>query len=223
MTSIINNSAYYDKYQYSKPGGKTLESSQNQDDSRHKNVDKASVSKKDQVTLSRAATEARTRETMGLSPTGRLQKKDIEDAARSQHESVEKAIASHLESLGFNPDLNISLTLDKENNIIINEKFAGRVDLEELLNNDSEFLYNFKRLSANNEILDYTTGLQIKQTTLAELLNPSGSDENALMSMALRYEELKGSVNPLETLLGFSKQDTPYTYVHNPENDTTKD
>ncbi len=223
MTSIVNNGASIAKYSYYTPSGNTVEGIQDKDDSYTKNADNVSISNKDRVTLSKAAVEAKAREAMGVSPTGRLKKKDIEYAARSQRESVESTVSLHLESLGFNPDLNISLTLDNENNIIIKENFVGKVDVEESLNNDSEFLNSFKRLSANNEILNYTTNLQIKDTTIANFLNSSSWGENRLMLLASRYEELTSTNNPLETLLGFSRQDTPYTYVHNPENDTVED
>ena len=223
MTSIVNNNAYNAKYLYSMSGGNSMEDTQNPDGSRPKNADKVPVSNKDRVTLSRAANVARTKESMGLSPTGRLKRKDIEEAVRSQRESVETAVASHLGALGFNPDLNINLTLDNENNIVIKENFAGKVDVEESLNNDYEFLNSFKRLSANNEILNYTANLQIKHTIIADYLYAGNLDEDRLMSLSSRYEELKSSDNPLETLLGFSRQDTPYTYAHNPESETVED
>lgn len=218
MTNIVNNNPYSDKYPYYMQSGKTVESTQNRDGSHSKN-DKASVSNKDRVTLSISAAKARTRETMGLSPTGRLKKRDIVDAAQSQQKSVETAVSTHLRSLGFDSDLNISLVLDEENNIVIKEDFSGKADVEKSLNNDSEFLNSFRRLSANNEILNYTANFQTNQITLADYLNARNQDENMFMSLALRYEELKGSANPLQTLLGFSRQDNPYTYVHNPESE----
>ncbi len=198
----------------------SVEKTQGKKGDNPKNTDNASVLKKDRVTLSRFAAEARTRQSMGLSPTGHLKMNDIEDTARSQQKSVEAAVSTHLLTLGFNPDLNISLSLDDKNKILIKENFDGKADVEESLNNDSEFLNNFKRLSANNEILNYTANLKTNQISFEDYFNSKNPDNNKFMSLALRYDELKNSTNPLETLLGFSRQDNPYTYIHNPESES---
>ncbi len=222
MTSIVNNAAYNDKYLNYMPGGNNMEYTRSQDGSHTTNGDKVSVSN-DRVTLSRAVAVAKTKESMGHSPTGHLKRKDIEEAVLSLRENVETAVASHLGTLGFNPDLNISLILDNENNIVIKENFPGKVDVEESLNNDSELLNSFKRLSSNNEFLSYTANLQNKQISIADFLYSNNLDENRLMSLTSRYEELKNSDNPLETLLSFSRQDTPYTYIYNPESEIVED
>lgn len=171
----------------------------------------------DRVTLSKGVAEARTREAMGLNPTGRLKLNDFKTAADNQEKIVDSTISSLRKELGVDENQTISFSLNEKGDIAINEKFPQKTKLEKILNEDKEFTLTFKRLSANNEILDFTKGLQSNKTSLVDFMNSdSDSDWSNLSSLASEYSKIKSSDNSLSTLLGISRKEVPYTFTHDP-------
>ncbi|MCP3944637.1 MAG: hypothetical protein GY710_24600 [Desulfobacteraceae bacterium] len=179
-----------------------------------------SVRAGDRVTFSKEVAVAKTREALGLNPTGRLTFLDFETAAINQEQTVESVLASFKENLGVEKDQKISLSLDAQSNIVIKESFAGKTKLEKKLNEDEIFSREFKSMSANNEFLDYVQNLQMGtakgSTNLFSVMN-SGSDLDEMLSLAAtKYSDIKSSDNSLATLLSISKSQTPYTFTHDP-------
>ena len=167
----------------------------------------------DKVTFSPGLAAARTRDAMGLSPSGKLKIKDFEAVADNRRSIVESKLAQLTAAKGIDPDQQISLSLDDKYQIRIKESLAGKSDLEKALNEDPEFVLAFKQLSANQSILDYKSGLQSRSRSLADYFSSdTGADD--LISMAARLEEIKFSDNKIESLLGLSQQQAPYTYKY---------
>lgn len=177
----------------------------------------SSVPTGDRVTLSKGVAEARTREAMGLNPTGRLKLNDFKTAAENQEKIVDSTITSLIEELGVDKNQEISFSLNEKGDITINERFPQKTKMEKILNEDTEFSLTFNRLSANNEILDFTKNLQSNKTSLVDFMNSdSDSDWTNLSSLASEYSKIKSSDNSLSTLLGISRQEVPYTFTHDP-------
>jgi len=173
----------------------------------------------DRVTLSKGVAEARTREAMGLNPTGRLKLNDFKTAAENQEKSVDSTLTSLIEELGVDENQTISFSLNEKGDITINEKFPQKTKMEKILNEDKEFSLTFNRLSANNEILDFAKSFQSKKTSLVDFMNSdSDTDGSDLLSLASEYSKIKSSDNSLSTLLGISRQEVPYTFTHDPGN-----
>lgn len=172
----------------------------------------------DTVSLSSSVTTARTREYLGLSPTGKLALSDFETAAAEQKQSVSTMLASAMKELGIDADQQISLSLDNNNNIVIKEEFEGKKKLEESLNNEESFVQAFSGLSANNEIMDYADALKTRSMTLANYINEDTSDTD-LLSIAAKYTEIKSNTGNIETLWSLSHSETPYTYRYNETED----
>jgi len=214
--ALITNAAYSTNNYYYNSSEKLTGQTSSAPDSKSETTAQPSVSAGDTVTLSSEVATARTREAMGLNPTGSLKLGDFESAAKAQEQLVESKLASLMEELGVDENQKISLSLDAESNITIEESFSGKSDLEGALNDDKEFALAFKRLSANNEILDYTKELQTSSTNLSDFMD-SGSDWNDLLSLASKYSEIKSAGNSLDSLLGVSKTQTPYTFTYNSE------
>lgn len=218
--TVITNAAYSTNNYYYNANDKVSGLDSTSTDSKLEKETKASVTTGDTVTLSSEVATARTREAMGLNPTGRLTLGNFEAAAKTQEQLVESKLTSFMEELGIDEDQKITLSLDAESNIIIKESFSGKSDLEKLLNEDKEFELAFKRLSANNEILNYTKELQSRSmnlsTNLSNYMN-ADSDLTDLLSLATRYSEIKSAGNSLESLLGISKTQNPYSFTHDPE------
>ncbi|MCP4722341.1 MAG: hypothetical protein GY860_23015 [Desulfobacteraceae bacterium] len=82
------------------------------------------------------------------------------------------------------------------------------------MNDDGVFELEFKGLSTNSEITNYAKDLQSRTTSLADYFNADISQDD-LLSIASKYEGIKSSGNSLETLMGISKSEQPYTFVHN--------
>ena len=167
----------------------------------------------DTVTLSSEVSTARTREYLGLAPTGRLTLADFKTAAADQKKTVDSMLTSAMKELGVDADQQVTLSLDSDGNIAIDETFSGKSKLEEALNDDDAFVKAFNGLSANNEVLDYTTSLQTNSVSLMDYLNADTS-ENALMALATRYSAIKENGSSLASLLRTSRSETPYTYVY---------
>lgn len=169
----------------------------------------------DRVTFSSDLAMAKTREALGLRPSGKLKIKDFESVVEGREEIVKTKLAKIMETLGIDPDQQVSLSVDEKYNIRVSEKFPQKSDLEDALNDDEEFTLAFKQLSANQSILDYKSQLQTRQASLMDYLN-SDADVNDLLASAAKYEEIKYSNNKMETLMGLSQSKAPYTFVYNP-------
>jgi len=177
--------------------------------------------KNDTITLSSDVSIARLRENLGLLPTGKLSREDFETVADSDEKSVETALESAMAELGIDEDQTISLSLNDKGKIVIKESFSKKTELEKQLNNDEEFVADFSRLSANREILDFTTELQAssKSMNLLSFMNNESDEDDwsSLLKLAETYKELKSGKDPLEIITSISHQETPFEFVHNPE------
>ncbi len=123
-----------------------------------------------QVSLSEGVAEARVRENMGLNPTGPLTLGAFESAAVIQEEIVQDRLEDAIDTLGIDPNQQISLTVDSEFNITIAESFPGKSDLEKALNEDPEFELAFKQMSANREIMSYADSLTTRSSALVNFM-----------------------------------------------------
>lgn len=176
----------------------------------------------DRVTLSSQVATAKTREAMGLNPTGPLKMENIKNAAQGQEKSVTSKLTALMEELGIGKDQKISLSLDKNNDISIKEKFPEKSQLEKALNEDKQFVLDFKGLSANTGIMDYTRDLQTKTMSLVDFMDSnSDSDWSSTLALASQYNEIKSSKNSLATLLGLGRINSPYTYTLEPGGNKT--
>lgn len=172
----------------------------------------------DSVTLSNEIAKAKTRELIGLNPVGKLKLKDFESAFKNNEIIVESKLEGYMAVMGIDKSQEISLTLDEKSNIIINETFAGKDELEKALNEDNEFLLSFQRMSSNDDILTYVDDLKTNTSQLS-LINfmSSGYSWDNIMSSASISMHLKNSDNPLESLLSISKRTPNYSFNFNVE------
>ena len=170
----------------------------------------------DTVTLSPQALEAANRESIGLPATGTLTLPDFETAASDQEENVNTMLASALEELGIDAGQQVSLSLNSDNKIEVENSFAGSDELEELLNADTGFTQAFTALTANSEILDFTEYLQEKasSTSLADYINKD-TTQTDLLNLAAKYAGINAASGSLDTLWSISHEQTPYTYQYN--------
>ena len=149
---------------------------------------------------------------MGLKPTGRLKLGDFRDIAEAREKTVSSKLTATMEYLGIDEDQKISISLDGEHNLTIAESFPGKSKLLEALKLDPEFELAFKQLSANKQILDFTSDLTTQSKTLANFIDDN-SDWDHILSTAKKYKEIRFRDNSLVSLLGVSKLEFPYTYV----------
>ena len=175
----------------------------------------SSSTAQDTVTLSSQVALARTREALGLNPTGRLTLADFESASAAQGEAVDVMLEGALQVLGIDAEQQVTLGLNSEGDITIQESFSGKDELESLLNEDEAFQSAFAGLSANSAIINYKDSLLTQAENLTKYINENTSD-NDLMSLALKYSTAKSAGSSLESLLGVSQSETPYTHVYNP-------
>ncbi len=213
MVSVLN-SPYSNSSLYSYTNGRITATPSLSEETKSASSQKANGKSGDTVTLSNGIAAAKTREAMGLNPTGPLKLGDFEKAAETQEEWIRTRLESAMKDAGISTDQDITLTLDSKSKIAIKENISNRSSLEKALNEDKEFLNTFKSLSANNEVLDYTNGIktQISNTTLADFMN-SDSDWSDIMAVASKYTELKVSDNPIQTILGICRDSNPYEYI----------
>lgn len=170
----------------------------------------------DTVTLSEEALAAANRESLGLPATGVLTLSAFETTAAKQDEAVSTFLASAMESLGIDADQQVSLSLNSDNEIKVENTFTGSDELEEMLNANSEFSQAFTALTASNEVLNFKEYLQekVNSTSLVDYINNDTSDTD-LLSLAAEYAGIKAASGSLETLWRISHETTPYTYAHN--------
>ena len=174
----------------------------------------SSSTAQDTVTLSSQVTLARTREALGLNPTGRLTLADFESASAEQGETVDAMLEEAMQVLGIDSEQQVSLSLNSDGDIAIQESFSGKDELEALLNEDETFTSAFTGLSANSAILNFRDSLLTQAENLTKYINEDTSDDD-LMSLALKYSTAKSAGSSLEGLLGVSQSETPYTHVYN--------
>nr|WP_321404762.1 hypothetical protein [uncultured Desulfobacter sp.] len=174
------------------------------------------LSSSDSVTLSEEALAAANRESLGLPATGALTMSDFKTTAADQEEAVSTFLASAMESLGIDADQQVSLSLNSDNEIEVENTFAGSDELEALLNSSSEFSKAFTALTASNEVLDFADYLQekVSSTSLVDYMNDDTSDTD-LLALAAEYAGIKAASGSLETLWSISHETTPYTYEYN--------
>lgn len=211
----ISNSPYINSTQYNYTNDKITDLSPASADTKTVKDAKKNDKAGDTVTLSSEVAAAKTRESMGLAPTGPLKLGDFERAAKTQEEYIQKKLKAAMKDAGIQADQDITLALDSKSRITIKEGFQNKSKLEKALNEDKDFLKTFKSLSANSEVLDYTRELKTRtsHTNLAEFMN-SDSDWSDIISLASKYAELKASSNPLETIVGICKSTNPYEFEY---------
>ncbi|WP_022664895.1 hypothetical protein [Desulfospira joergensenii] len=175
----------------------------------------SSSTARDTVTLSSQVATARTREALGLSPTGRLTLADFEAASAAQEEAVNSMLETAVQALGIDSEQQVSLGLDNNGDISIQEDFSGKEELEAILNEEEAFKSAFTGLTANSEIINFKDSLLTRSDNLANYVNGDTSDDD-LMSLALKYSATKSAGSSLEALLSTSRSQTPYTHVYNP-------
>ena len=213
--SLITTAAYNQNNLYNTPNEKLTSLTQvSEGESSTKEI-VSSLPTGDRVTLSKEALIAQTKEAMGLNPTGRLKREDLEAAAKNQEKTVTSILADLMTEAGVETDQKISLSLDGDSKIVISEEFSGKTALEEKLNNDPDFSLAFRSLSANNEVLGYAESSGTSMPNLFEVMN-SGSDWDEITSLASRYSDLKSSSNPLATLISLGRSQEPYTFTYDP-------
>lgn len=170
----------------------------------------------DTVTLSEEALAAANRESLGLPATGVLTLSAFETTAAKQDEAVSTFLASAMERLGIDADQQVSLSLNSDNEIKVENTFTGSDELEEMLNANSAFSQAFTALTASSEVLDFTAYLQekVNSTSLADYINNDTSDTD-LLSLAAEYAGIKAASGSIEALWRVSHEATPYTYEYN--------
>ncbi len=171
-----------------------------------------------QVALSPAVEYAKTRELLGLPPTGKLRLDDFKAAMNRDQETVSNSLESIITDLGLPADLSIALSLDDNGDIVTNGFFQGQKALEKALNGDTALVQSFRRLSTNHNIINNIAGTQ---TGLSDLNLLSDIDEDdsqdSLLQIAARYDAFRSTKNPLETLVRFGDQGTPLTFLYDPK------
>ncbi len=214
MSLITSTSVYSSGNQYLPAGDALSASNTTQVASESETEEKTEIVDGVQVSLSEGVAEARVRENMGLNPTGPLTLGAFESAATIQEEIAQDRLEDAIDTLGIDPDQQISLSVDSEFNITIAESFPGKSDLEKALNEDPEFELAFKQMSANREIMSYADSLTTRSASLVNFMGDDSSWDD-ILSMARKYDDIKSTDANLTNLLGISKMATPYTYTHN--------
>ena len=169
----------------------------------------------DTVTLSAEAMAVAQRDYLGLSTQGKLSRSDFETASQTLEETVSTLLAAAMEDLGIDSDQEVTLYLNDDNTIEIQNSFSSSTELKTALNESQEFIQAFTGLTANNEILDYTEYLQNKSVSLADYID-SNATQSDLLSIASRYQSVKAAGTSIGTLWALGRNETPYTYTYSP-------
>ena len=193
----ISNTRYGANYLYQNPYGKITESSLDSKENTSKKEVAQQNAAVDKITLSSDVARAKTREIIGLNPVGKLKLEDFENAAKSQKDIVKSKLEEYMTAIGIDKGQNISLSVDKKSNFVISETFAGKDELEDLLNEDHEFSLAFQRMSANDDILNFVDSLKTNATSLslANFMNSETSWDD-ITSLASISMSIKNSANP---------------------------
>ncbi len=173
-----------------------------------------------QVTLSPQVEYAKTREGLGLPVSGKLRLDDFKTAMDRDGAAVRKSIKSVSAELGLDPDLKVTLSLDDNGRIVSAGSFGGQKVFEEALNKDQILVQSFRRLAANHDVVQYITTSQRPSIDLNLLAAMEGDDsQDMLPQIARQYEAFRSTINPLETLLQFSRTAEPYRFTYDPGED----
>jgi hypothetical protein len=208
----INNSTYSSNNLYNNPYGKVTEPPDELTGTTSKKDTRQSQAGNDKVTLSKEVSRAKTRELIGLNPVGRLKLEDFESAARNQEDIVKSKLEGYMTAMGIDKSQTISFMQDEKSNIRIDEKFAGKNELEQALNEDNGFSLAFRRMSANDDIMNYVDNFKTRsQVSLATVMNSNTSWDD-MISSSSRDMNLKNSNNPLESLLRISQRPPHYAF-----------
>ena len=181
-----------------------------------KTIDKMGVvGKKDRVSLSNGVEIAKLRESLGLNPTGKLNKEDVEKVAVVDKEKISAWLKSAINDLNIESN-NISFSLNRNGKIEINGSFVDKQTLQRKMNNDNEFVRDFERLSTNKEITDYAdnTKTRVKGTNLFSVINNESAFES-LSKTATNYGQSRENVDPLVKLMQLSRQNNPFEFTYN--------
>lgn len=175
------------------------------------------VSKTDTVTLSPAVEWAQRRESLGLNPTGKITKGDIETVVDIDMQEIKDQLATLMVHLGIDENQQISLSLDENGDIVVTEDFPGSSELEEMMNQDEAFTVTFNRLATNNQLLDYTENIQTRVAGegMRSQMN-TNADWSDLNHIASVYNAFKSGDDPLELLTRISRQENPFLLIYNP-------
>ena len=208
---ITNTTPYSSSHIYSSYGGQTTAP---QPQTRTRTGHTVTENQGVKVSLSPEVQAAKLREVMGLNPTGRLKLEDFKSIANTVKKEIESSLSQAMADLGIDSKQQVSLSLDADSKLSIKESFPNKSKLLKTLKEDETFTASFTRLSANRQVIDYSSNLTEKNISLASFME---EDEgwDGIMSLARQYEANKTRGNSLEDLLRVSQAQSPYTYVHN--------
>lgn len=173
----------------------------------------------DRVSLSPEVDEARLRESLGLNPTGKLTRQDLEAVIQSDQNAVRQTVQANLDKLTAGTNGNIStltLSQDAKGQIQVAGDWSGKDALAKNLNADPEFTKMFTRLSSNSGLLSYAdqTVNGGKGAMLIDYLG-SGSADNNLSTLLQQYDSLKTSKNSLASLINLSTSaGKPFSFTY---------
>lgn len=160
----------------------------------------------DRVSLSPEVEVARLRESLGLQPTGKLRRQDFTARIAADQAGVQESLQARLDALApeaGKPAGALTLTQDAKGQIQVSGDWPGKEALAKELNGDPQFKLIFTRLSANSEVLNFTTGAAAggeKAATLSDYLDGEAAESN-LTSLLQNYAALKNSRNSLASLV----------------------
>ena len=170
----------------------------------------------DRGSLSPEIETARTRDALGLPPTGNLKFENFQETAKAQAHTMDQIIAQKAKALGIDSNQPMGLAMDPEGNLIIQEEFEGKNDLVKALNQDDKLLNALGKCSACNEIIDLTRALSLAEFTNTHFMDPDRSWDD-ILSLAKKHKEIKTSQNDLATLAGIGRREFPHTHSYDPD------
>jgi hypothetical protein len=172
----------------------------------------------DRVTLSPEVDAARLRDSLGLSPTGKLKRGDFEARITSDQDGVRQAIQARIDALAPGASGTIdTLTLSQDANgrIQVTGDWSGTTELAKDLNADADFKKMFNRLAVNSGIIDYTKQISTagNGASLMDYLDgDTETADNNLTTMLQQYGAMRTSKNSLASLINLSSNtDTPFS------------
>lgn len=170
----------------------------------------------DRVTLSPEVDAARLRDSLGLSPTGKLKRRDFETRIQSDQDGVRQTIQARINALAAGASGTIApLTLSQDANgqIQVAGGWSGTAELAKDLNADPDFKKMFNRLAINSGIIDYSQRISSagNGASLSDYLDGDTADSN-LTTMLQQYDAMRTSKNSLASLIHLSTNaDTPFS------------
>ncbi len=172
----------------------------------------------DRVTLSPEVDAARLRDSLGLSPTGKLKRRDFEARIASDQDGVRQTIQARINALAAGTSDTIdTLTLSQDANgqIQVAGVWSGTAELAKTLNADPDFKKMFNRLAINSGIIDYTKQISSagNGASLSDYLDgDTDTADSNLTTMLHQYDAMRTSKNSLASLIHLSTNtDTPFS------------